>query len=94
MALKLKIRPMCAYGNQTEQTWYFIDGGRKDRNAWRRWVIVRRYLIDGGVWWGVRANWKDTHEHAILDCLIEREMDLAADAIEILKKDWQKHLQF
>lgn len=94
MALKLKIKPQRAYGHEREQSWFFINGGRKDPNAYLRWVVVRQYCANGDIWWGVRANWADTHEDAILDGRIEQEMDMAADAIEILKKDWQKHLQF
>lgn len=88
----LKIRPRYAYGSENSQSWYFLGYKKKsDRILSERAYILRRYCNDGDVWWGIA--WEiPTHENGFTK--IEKELDLARQAIEILKKDWQLHLQF
>ena len=86
---KLKIRPYRAYGNEAEQTWFFLN--YPDTPSYEcRAYILRKYSADGSSWFGLKMAW-DTHENG-LPMMIE-EIKLAKKAIVILRKSWKKYLQ-
>lgn len=80
---QLRIRSKRAYGNEAEQSWYFLGYSEEYNSYEERWVIVRRFCRNGDVWWGVKHN-TETHEKGI-DGIAE-EMKLAKQAIKILKE--------